>query len=127
LAPSGTGCASAGLDNCCDQRELPELFRGIVSTLQRVIATRNELGAAGSDDGLLKIYALEFPGLRVFQTRDRGFREDSSPPAADAQREDIGGCGAELDEYQGIVRQLRAEGIERSAASATTRGRALAR
>src|SRR2546429_207205 len=48
-------------------RELPELFRGIVSTLQRVIHhDYTSLALLDPVTGLLKIYALDFPGHQGF-------------------------------------------------------------
>src|SRR5467141_1266559 len=96
-------------------RELPELFRGIVSTLQRVI--RHEYTSLALLDpmtGLLKIYALEFPGHQGFFKPETVVPRDSSPAGrAIAQGKTLVACGAELDEYPSeIVRQLRAEGIE---------------
>src|SRR6266478_1170715 len=96
-------------------RELPELFRGIVSTLQRVIRhDYTSLALLDPMTGLLKIYALDFPGHQGFFKAETVVPRDSSPAGrAIAQGQTLVASGAELDEYQSeIVRQLRAEGIE---------------
>jgi len=57
-------------------RELPELFRGIVSTLQRVIRhDYTSLALLDPMTGLLKIYALDFPGHQGFFKRSQWCRE----------------------------------------------------
>src|SRR5467141_2627630 len=96
-------------------RELPALFRGIVSTLQRVIRhDYTSLALLDPMTGLLKIYALDFPGHQGFFKAETVVPRDSSPAGrAIAQGQTLVASGAELDEYQSeIVRQLRAEGIE---------------
>src|ERR1700730_15467901 len=96
-------------------RELPELFRGIVTTLQRAI--RHDytiLALLDPMTGLLKIYALDFPGHQGFFKPESVVPRDSSPAGrAIAQGQTLVASGAELDEYQSeVVRQLRAEGIQ---------------
>jgi len=50
----------------CSQPRAPELFRGIVSTLQRVIHhDYTSLALLDPGSGTLKIYALDFPGRRA--------------------------------------------------------------
>src|SRR6266478_5394832 len=96
-------------------RELPELFRGIVSTLQRVIRhDYTSLALLDPMTGLLKIYALDFPGHQGFFKPETVVPRDSSPAGrAIAQGKTLVASGAQLMEYQSeIVRQLRAEGIE---------------
>src|SRR5260370_22269369 len=96
-------------------RELPELFRGIVTTLQRVIRhDYTSLALLDPMTGLLKIYALDFPGHQGFFKPESVVPRDSSPAGrAIAQGQKLVASGAELDEYQSeILRQLRAEGIE---------------
>src|SRR6202047_1481489 len=96
-------------------RELPELFRGIVTTLQRVIRhDYTSLALLDPMTGLLKIYALDFPGHQGFFKPESVVPRDSSPAGrAIAQGQTLVASGAELDEYQSeIVRQLRAEGIQ---------------
>ncbi len=96
-------------------RELPDLFRGIVTTLQRVIRhDYTSLALLDPMTGLLKIYALDFPGHQGFFKPESVVPRDSSPAGrAIAQGQTLVASGAELDEYQSeIVRQLRAEGIQ---------------
>jgi formate hydrogenlyase transcriptional activator len=96
-------------------RELPELFRGIVSTLQRVIRhDYTSLALVDPMTGLLKIYALDFPGHQGFFKPETVVPRDSSPAGrAIAQSQTLVARGKELDEYQSeVVRQLRAEGLQ---------------
>jgi formate hydrogenlyase transcriptional activator len=96
-------------------RELPELFRGIVSTLQRVIRhDYTSLALLDPMTGLLKIYSLDFPGHQGFFKRETVVPRDSSPAGrAIAEGRTLVVSGPELDTYQTeIVRQLQAEGIQ---------------
>src|SRR6266403_218076 len=96
-------------------RELPELFRGIVSTLQRVIRhDYTSLALLDPMTGLLKIYALDFPGHRGFFKAETVVPRDASPAGrASAEGKTLVARGAELDIYPSeIVRQLRAEGMQ---------------
>jgi len=96
-------------------RELPELFRGIVTTLQRVIRhDYTSLALLDPTTGLLKIFALDFPGHQGFFKPETVVPRDSSPAGrAIAQGKTLVVSGAELDEYQSdVVRQLRAEGLQ---------------
>src|SRR5258706_3036017 len=96
-------------------RELPELFRGIVATLQRAI--RHDFTSLALLDpmtGLLKIYALDYPGHQGVFKPETVIPRDSSPAGqAISQGRTLLARGAELDEDQSeIIRQLRAEGIQ---------------
>src|SRR5882724_3623586 len=96
-------------------RELPELFRGIVSTLQRVIRhDYTSLALLDPMTGLLKIYALDFPGHQGFFKAETVVPRDASPAGrAIAEGKTLVARGAELDIYPSeIVRQLRAEGMQ---------------
>ncbi len=96
-------------------RELPELFRGIVSTLQRVIRhDYTSLALLDPMTGLLKIYALDFPGHQGFFKAESVVPRDASPAGrAIAEGKTLVARGAELDIYPSeIVRQLRAEGMQ---------------
>src|SRR5258706_5545500 len=96
-------------------RELPELFRGIVATLQRAIRHDfTSLAVLDPMTGLLKIYALDYPGHQGVFKPETVIPRDSSPAGqAISQGRTLVASGAELDEYQSeIIRQLRAEGIQ---------------
>src|SRR5712672_646512 len=96
-------------------RELPELLRGIVSTLQRVIRhDYTSLALLDPMTGLLKIYALDFPGHQGFFKAESVVPRDASPAGrAIAEGKTLVARGAELDIYPSeIVRQLRAEGMQ---------------
>jgi formate hydrogenlyase transcriptional activator len=96
-------------------RELPELFRGIVSTLQRVIHhDYTSLALLEPATGLLKIYALDFPGHQGSLKPEMVVPRDTSPAGrAMTEGRTLVARGAELDEYTSeVVRQLRAEGLQ---------------
>jgi len=96
-------------------RELPELFLGIVATLERVIHhDYTSLALFDPATGLLKIHALDFPGGQNLIGPEVTVPLDASP---------AGRCftsgqpaifrGAELDRFPlEIVRILRREGVE---------------
>jgi formate hydrogenlyase transcriptional activator len=95
--------------------ELPELFRGIVSTLQRVVHhDYTSLALLDPVTGLLKIYALDFPGRQGLLKPEMTISRDASPAGrAIAEGRTLVSRGAELDQYQSeVVRRLRAEGLE---------------
>jgi formate hydrogenlyase transcriptional activator len=95
--------------------ELPELFRGIVSTLQRVVHhDYTSLALLDPATGLLKIYALDFPGRQGLLKPEMTIPRDASPAGrAIAEGQTLIVRGAELDRYQSeVVRRLRAEGLE---------------
>jgi formate hydrogenlyase transcriptional activator len=94
--------------------ELPELFRGIVSTLQRVIHhDYTSLAILDSSTGLLKIHALDFPGRQGLLKPEMVIPRDGSPAGrAIVEGRTLIARGNELDEYQSeVVRLLRAEGL----------------
>jgi formate hydrogenlyase transcriptional activator len=96
-------------------RELPELFRGIVSTIERVIQLDyTSLALLDPSSGLLKIYALDFPGHQQFIKQEVVVPRDASPAGrAIVTGKPLLARGAELDEYPSeIVRTLRAEGLQ---------------
>src|SRR3989442_11452756 len=96
-------------------RELPELFLGIVATLERVIHhDYTSLALFDPATALLKIHALDFPGAQNLIGPDATVPLDASP---------AGRCftsgqpaifrGAELDRFPlEILRILRREGVE---------------
>ena len=96
-------------------RELPELFRGIVTTLQRVIRhDYTSLALLDPMTGLLKIYALDFPGHQGFLKPETVIPRDASPAGrAIAEGRTLVAKGPELAAYSSeIVQQLRAEGLQ---------------
>lgn len=96
-------------------RELHELFRGIVSSLERVIHhDYTSLALLDPISGLLKIYARDFPGGKGLLKEELAIPRDASPAGqAIAQGHALVARGAELDHYSSeIVRNLRAEGLQ---------------
>jgi formate hydrogenlyase transcriptional activator len=96
-------------------RELPDVFRGIVSTLQRVIHhDYTSLALLEPATGLLKIYALDFPGHQGSLKPEMSVPRDSSPAGrAVAEGRPLIARGAELDAYSSeVVQLLRAEGLQ---------------
>jgi formate hydrogenlyase transcriptional activator len=95
--------------------ELPELFRGIVSTLQRVIHhDYTSLALLDPANGLLKIHALDFPGRQGLLKPEMVVPREASPAGrAIAEGRTIISRGADLDQYPSeVVRLLRAEGLQ---------------
>jgi formate hydrogenlyase transcriptional activator len=96
-------------------RELPELFRGIVSTIERVIQLDyTSLALLDPTTGLLKIFALDFPGRQQLIKQEVVIPRDASPAGhAIASGKPLLARGDELDRYPSeIVRTLRAEGLQ---------------
>src|SRR2546429_3841729 len=96
-------------------RELPELFRGIVTTLERVIHhDYTSLALLDSPTGLLKIHALDFPGNQNIFKPETLVPRDSSPAGrAIATSQSLIARGSDLDRYDTeIIRTLRAEGLQ---------------
>jgi formate hydrogenlyase transcriptional activator len=94
--------------------ELPEIFRGIVSTLQRVIPhDYTSLALLDPSTGLLKIHALDFPGGHGLLKAEMSVSRDASPAGrAIAEGRTLIARGGQLDEFQSEpVRLLRAEGL----------------
>src|SRR2546427_5192844 len=96
-------------------RELPELFRGIVKTLERVIHhDYTSLALLDSQTGLLKIHALDFPGNQTLIKQEITVPRDTSPSGqAIASGQPFLARGAEIDRYQNeIIRSLRTSGVQ---------------
>src|ERR1700675_4063635 len=96
-------------------RELPELFRGIVNTLERVIHhDYTSLALLDSQTRLLKIHALDFPGNQSLIKQEVTAPRDTSPAGrAIATSQPLIARGSELDRFDTeIIRTLRAEGLE---------------
>jgi formate hydrogenlyase transcriptional activator len=95
--------------------ELTELFRGIVSTLQRVIHhDYTSLALLDPGTGLLKIHALDFPGRQGLLKPEMTVPRDASPAGrAIAEGRTIIARGAEFEQYTSeVVRLLRGEGLQ---------------
>jgi formate hydrogenlyase transcriptional activator len=95
--------------------ELSELFRGIVSTLQRVIHhDYTSLALLDPITGLLKIHALDFPGRQGLLKAEMTIPREASPAGrAIAEGRTLISRGAELEQYPSeVVRLLRAEGLQ---------------
>jgi formate hydrogenlyase transcriptional activator len=96
-------------------RELPELFRGIVKTLERVIHhDYTSLAFLDSQSGLLKIHALDFPGDPSLFDKEITIPRDASPSGqAIGSGQTFLARGAEMDRYPNeIIRALRASGVQ---------------
>lgn len=96
-------------------RELPELFQGIVSTLERVFHHDfTSLALLDPATGLLKIYPLDFPSRQDFIKNELIVPREASPSGqAIASGQPLIARGEELDQYQSdIVRMLRSEGVQ---------------
>jgi formate hydrogenlyase transcriptional activator len=96
-------------------RELPELFRGIISTLKRVIQhDYTSLALLDPATGLLKIHALDFPGRQDLLKQEITISRDVSPSGhAISTGQPLLVRGAELDRYSSeVMRVLRSEGIQ---------------
>jgi formate hydrogenlyase transcriptional activator len=95
--------------------ETNELFRGIVSTLQRVIHhDYTSLALLDPANGLLKIHALDFPGRQSLIKAELTIPRESSPAGrAIIENRTLIARGAEMDQYSSeVVRLLRSEGMQ---------------
>jgi formate hydrogenlyase transcriptional activator len=96
-------------------RELPDLFRGIVSTLERVIHhDYTSLALLDPATRMLKIYAFDFPGNPDIFKPDTNVPLDNSPAGrAIATGLAFIARGPELDGYANdVVGALRREGLQ---------------
>jgi formate hydrogenlyase transcriptional activator len=96
-------------------RELPDLFRGIVTSLERVIHhDYTSLALLEPATGQLKIYALDFPGHQdIFQPETTVPPNESPAGRAISNGQPLVASGAALDLYNSeIVRTLRSEGLQ---------------
>src|SRR3989441_1658319 len=96
-------------------REFPELFRGIVSALERVVHhAYTSLALLDTATGMLKIHALDFPGHQGLLNRETTVPRDSSPSGqAIANGLPLLVRGAEFDRYSNeVIRVLRSEGVQ---------------
>jgi formate hydrogenlyase transcriptional activator len=96
-------------------REVPELFRGIVKTLERVIHhDYTSLALLDSQTGLLKIHALDFLGNETLPKQEITVPRDTSPSGqAIASGQPFLARGTEIDRYQSeVIRVLRTSGVQ---------------
>ena len=96
-------------------RELRELFRGIVSSLEKVIHhDYTSLALRDSASGLLKIHALDFSNNPAFFDQEITVPLDSTPSGiCFTTGQPLLARGAELNRFQNeIIRKLRSEGVQ---------------
>src|SRR5579884_4159270 len=95
-------------------RDLPEVFRGIVSTIERVIHhDYTSLALRDPMTGLLKIYALDFPAMEG-QKQEMVVPLDASPAGkCFLEGKPLRMQGAEIDKFPvEAMRMLRRDGVE---------------
>jgi formate hydrogenlyase transcriptional activator len=96
-------------------RELTELFRGIVSSLEKVIHhDYTSLALRESGSGLLKIHALDFSSRPGFFDQEITVPLDTTPSGiCFTTAQPLLARGAEIDRFSNeIIRALRAEGVQ---------------
>jgi len=96
-------------------RELPELFRGIVTSLEKVIHhDYTSLALRDSASGLLKIHALDFSSRPGLFEQEVTVPLDTTPSGlCFTTAQPLLARGAELDRFPNeIIRALRADGVE---------------
>ena len=96
-------------------RELPELFRGIVTSLEKVIHhDYTSLALRDSVSGLLKIHALDFSSRPGLVQQEVTVPLDTTPSGVCfTTGQPLLARGAELDRFPNeIIRTLRADGVK---------------
>src|SRR5580693_3509494 len=96
-------------------RELSELFRGIVTSLEKVIHhDYTSLALRDSTSGLLKIHALDFSNSSALFGGEITVPLDSTPSGiCFTTAQPLLARGAEIDRFQNdIIRKLRSEGVQ---------------
>jgi len=96
-------------------RELAEVFRGIVTSLSRVIHhDYTSLALLDHKTGLLKIHALDFPGSPVFFKQEIVAPFDATPAGqCFTSAKPLLARGAEIDRFPSeAMRLLRNEGVQ---------------
>jgi len=96
-------------------RELRELFRGIVSSLEKVIHhDYTSLALRDSASGLLKIHALDFSSSPALFDQEITVPLDTTPSGiCFTTAQPLLARGAEIDRFPNeIIRRLRAEGVQ---------------
>jgi formate hydrogenlyase transcriptional activator len=96
-------------------RELPELFRGIVTSLEKVIHhDYTSLALRDSASGLLKIHALDFSSRPGLFDQEITVPLDTTPSGiCFTTGQPLLARGAEIDRFHNeVIRMLRAEGVQ---------------
>jgi formate hydrogenlyase transcriptional activator len=96
-------------------RELPELFRGIVSTLKRFFHHNyTSLALVDPNSGLLKIHALDLPDRPGIVKQEMTVPLESSPSGKCFNNsQPLLAHGAEIDHYDvEAIRFIRSQGVE---------------
>jgi formate hydrogenlyase transcriptional activator len=96
-------------------RELPELFRGIVTSLEKVIHhDYTSLALLEAASGLLKIHALDFSSRPGLFNQEITVPLDTTPSGiCFTTGQPLLARGAEIDRFSNeIIRTLRAEGVQ---------------
>jgi len=96
-------------------RELTELFRGIVTSLEKVIHhDYTSLALRDSASGLLKIHALDFSGRPGLFDQEITVPLDTTPSGVCfTTGQPLLSRGAEIDRFHNeVIRTLRAEGVQ---------------
>jgi formate hydrogenlyase transcriptional activator len=96
-------------------RELPELFRGIITSLEKVIHhDYTSLALRDSASGLLKIHALDFSSRPGLFNQEITVPLDTTPSGVCfTTGQPLIARGAEIDRFPNeIIRALRAEGVQ---------------
>jgi formate hydrogenlyase transcriptional activator len=96
-------------------RELPDLFRGIVTSLEKVIHhDYTSLALRDSSSGLLKIHALDFSSRPGLFDQEITVPLDTTPSGhCFTTGQPLLARGSEIDRFSNeIIRMLRAEGVQ---------------
>ncbi|HET7259573.1 MAG TPA: sigma 54-interacting transcriptional regulator [Candidatus Acidoferrum sp.] len=96
-------------------RELPDLFRGIVTSLEKVIHhDYTSLALRESSSGLLKIHALDFSSRPGLFDQEITVPLDTTPSGhCFTTGQPLLARGSEIDRFSNeIIRMLRAEGVQ---------------
>ena len=96
-------------------RDLPEVFRGIITSLERVIHhDYTSLALLDPASGLLKIHALDFSSRPGMSNQEIPVPLDTTPSGrCFTNGQPLVTRGAEIDQFQNeIIQMLRSEGVQ---------------
>lgn len=96
-------------------RDLPEVFRGIITALEKVIHHDfTSLALLDPVSGLLKIHALDFSSNSGLSNQEIAVPLDTTPSGrCFTTGQPLVARGAEIDQFQNeIIRALRSEGVQ---------------